>query len=160
MRLHHLIAAASILSAAAHLPTLGAQQSSASPASASVAARRESIMRTALDYVEGFYEGDTAKLVRALRPDLWKYGFFHDSSGHWKGERMTYDEAIAYAKRVKARNRPVNPAWPKKVEVLEVLERTASAKVTAWWGSDYLLIGDYDGRWMISSVLWEDAPRK
>ena len=31
-------------------------------------------------------------------------------------------------------------------------DQTASAKLTAWWGTDYLLLGKYDGRWMISSV--------
>jgi hypothetical protein len=154
MRFHRLIAAASILSLAAHVPSLSAQAPSPTPAS--IAARRDSVTRTALDYLEGFYEGDTAKIARAFRPDLWKYGFFRDSTKQWKGERMTFDEALAYAKRVKARNRPVNPAWPKKVELFEVLERTASVKVTAWWGTDYLLIGNFDGKWMISSVLWED----
>jgi hypothetical protein len=68
---------------------------------------------------------------------------------------MTYDQAIAYAKRVKARNRPPNPSWPKQVEIYEVLDQTASAKVTAWWGSDYLLLARQDGRWMISHVMWQ-----
>ena len=36
---------------------------------------RDDVRRAVLDYVEGFYEGDTAKLVRALRPDMSKYGF-------------------------------------------------------------------------------------
>ena len=113
------------------------------------------VKRAVLDYVEGFYEGDTAKLVRALRPDLDKYGYWRDSTGKYGGEKMTYDQAIAYAKRVKARNRPPNPSWPKQVEVYEVLDQTASAKVTAWWGSDYLLLARHDGRWMISHVMWQ-----
>lgn len=121
-------------------------------------ADRDAVRRAAMDYLEGFYEGDTAKLVRALRPDLWKYGFSRDTTQRYTGMRMTYDEAIAYAKRVKARNRPVPANWPKDVMIYEVLGNTAAAKVTAWWGTDYLLVGKYDGRWMISSVLWESPP--
>ena len=168
MRLHHLIAAASIVSAAAisgtagAQTTAGAQATSAKPAGTASAssANREAVTRAALDYLEGFYEGDTAKLVRALRPDMFKYGFSRDSTGKYTGMRMTFAEALDFARRVKARNRPANPAWPKKVEVYEVLERTASAKVTAWWGTDYLLLGNQDGQWVISHVLWESPPQR
>jgi len=113
-----------------------------------------------MDYLDGFYEGDTAKLIRSLRPELSKYGFWRDSTQRYVGERMTYDEAIAYGRRVKARNRPVPTTWPKEVVLYEVLSHTAAAKVTAWWGTDYLLLGKYDGRWMISHVLWESPPPK
>jgi hypothetical protein len=116
---------------------------------------RELVRRAALDYVDGFYEGDTVKLVRALRPELFKYGFWRDSTGRYAGERMTFDEAIAYAKRVKARNRPVDPKWPRQADVLDVQDQTAAAKVTAWWGTDYLLLGKYEGRWMIAHVMWQ-----
>jgi hypothetical protein len=117
---------------------------------------RADVRRVAMDYLDGFYEGDTAKLVRAFRPDMYKYGFsWRDSTGRYEGSRMTFAEAIAYAKRVKERNHPPNPAWPKEVEIYEVLDQTASAKVTAWWGTDYLLLGKVDGRWQISHVLWQ-----
>lgn len=116
---------------------------------------RADVRRAAMDYLDGFYEGDTAKLVRAFRPDMYKYGFSRDSTGRYQGSRMTFAEAIAYAKRVKERNRPPSPSWPKEVEIYEVLDQTASAKVTAWWGTDYLLLGKVDGRWQISHVLWQ-----
>ena len=118
-------------------------------------ADRELVRRAALDYVDGFYEGDTVKLVRALRPELFKYGFWRDSTGRYSGERMSFDEAIAYAKRVKARNRPVDPKWPREAAVLDMQDQTAAARVTAWWGTDYLLLGKYEGRWMIAHVMWQ-----
>lgn len=118
-------------------------------------ADRAEVRRAALDYIEGFYEGDTAKLVRAFRPEMYKYGFFKDSTGRYEGEKMTFDEAIAYAKRIKTRNRPPNATWPRQVDIFEVLDQTASVKVTAWWGTDYLLLGKYNGRWQISHVMWQ-----
>ena len=144
MRIFALLAAVSIVSAAAH-----------AQAPAAVPSDREAVTRAAMDYIDGFYEGDTTKFVRSLRPDLSKYGFWRDSTGRYAGERMTYAEAIAYAKRVKARNRPVPAQWPKEIVLLDVQDQTASAKVTAWWGTDYLLLGKYDGRWMISDILWQ-----
>jgi hypothetical protein len=113
-----------------------------------------------LDYVEGFYDGDTVKLTRALRPDLSKYGFWRDSTGKYDGERMTFAEAIAYGKKVKAQNKPVNPSWPKDVVIYEVQDQTAAAKVTAWWGTDYVLLGKFDGKWMITDVLWQGPLRR
>jgi hypothetical protein len=119
-------------------------------------ADKEAVRRAALDYLEGFYEGDTAKLVRSLRPEMFKYGFHKGNEATtYSGSRMTYDAAIAYARRVKADNRPAPATAPKQVEIYEVLNQTAAAKVTAWWGIDYLLLGKYDGRWMISHVLWQ-----
>ena len=53
-------------------------------------ADRDAIRRAALNYIEGFYEGDTAKLVSALRPELSKYGFWRDSTQKFTCERMTY----------------------------------------------------------------------
>ena len=118
-------------------------------------ADREHVQRAALDYLEGFYEGDTVKIVRAFRPDMYKYGFFRDSTGKYGGSQMTFAAAIAYAKRVKSQNRPVNPSWPKQVDIYEVQDQTASAKVTAWWGTDYLLLAKYEGKWQITHVLWQ-----
>ena len=121
----------------------------------------EAVRRASLDYLEGFYEGDTSKTIRALHPELSKLGFSRDTAGTWNsGSRMTYAQAIDFARRVKARNTPPNPAWPKEVKVMEVLERTAVAKVTAWWGSDYLLLGLFNGEWKILQVIWESPPRR
>lgn len=121
---------------------------------------RDDVRRAVLDYVEGFYEGDTVKLGRALRPDLSKYGFWRDSTGKYKGERMSFAQVIAYGNKVKSQNRPVNASWPKDVVIYEVQDQTATAKVTAWWGTDFLLLGKYGGKWMISDVLWQGPVRR
>jgi hypothetical protein len=117
------------------------------------------VRRAVLDYVDGFYEGDTAKLVRSVRPEVYKYGFWRPAdSTRYVGETMPYTELLAYARRVKARNRPAPPSARKEVVVYEVQDRTASAKLTASWGTDYLLLGKFDGRWMVSSVMWQSPP--
>ena len=123
------------------------------------AAERELVKRAVLDYVEGFYEGDTTKLQRSLRPELAKFGFWKaKDSTRYAPSNMTYAEALAYARRVRAQARPTPPTAPKAVELFDVQDQTASAKLTAWWGTDYLLLGKYDGRWMISHVVWQ-SPR-
>jgi len=128
-------------------------------AAAQSPADREQVRRAVLDYVEGFYEGDTAKLVRSVRPDVYKYGFWRGrDSTAYHGEQMQWRAFHDYANRVRTSNRPTPPTAPKEITVYDVQNQTASAKLTAWWGTDYLLLGKYDGRWMISSVLWQSPP--
>jgi hypothetical protein len=121
---------------------------------------REAVQRAVLDYVEGFYEGDSTKLVRSVRPEVYKYGFWipRDST-RYTGEQMTWPAFHAYANRVKANKRFAPATAPKQVVLFEVLDQTASAKLTASWGIDYLLLAKYDGRWMITHVLWQTPPR-
>ena len=115
-----------------------------------------------MNYLEGFYEGDTTKLIASLQPSLNKLGYWKNKdTGKYANEGyMTFDEAKAYAKRVNEKQRFAKPDAPKKVEVLDVMNNIASAKVTAWWGTDYLLLSKNDDKWMIEQVLWEGPLEK
>lgn len=136
---------------AASVTTVSAQSSKDSAA----------VRQAALDYLDGFYQGDTTRLVRSIRPDVYKYGFFipRGASGY-AGEQMKWAEFHSYANGVKNNNRQQPATAIKKVELMDVLDQTAAVKVTAFWGTDYLLLGKYDGRWMISHVLWQSPPPK
>lgn len=130
-----------------------------SKSSSATSEDREAVRRAVLDYVEGFYEGDSVKLARSVRPEIYKYGFWRQrDSTRYAGEQMKYQAFFDYARRVKQNNRPAPSTAPKTVEIYDVQNQSASAKLTAFWGTDYLLLGKYDGRWMISSVLWQSPP--
>ena len=49
---------------------------------------------------------------------------------------------------------------PKKIEVLDLGNSIASAKITAWWGIDYILLSKRGDKWMIEQVLWEGPLEK
>jgi hypothetical protein len=140
-----------ILAASALLPaTLSAQ----------TPADRDAVKQAALDYIEGFYEGDSTRFIRSIRPEVYKYGFYRDTTGSYRGMQMQWQGFHNFANRVK-RGQTRTPAnAPKQVEVLDVADQVAAAKVTAYWGIDYLLLGKYDGKWMISHVTWQSPPRK
>jgi hypothetical protein len=135
---------------------LGAQAS----AQGAAAAEREAVRRAALDYIEGFYEGDSTKLMRSIRPEVYKFGFYVPRDAkEYKGEQMTWPEFLSYARNIKTSGRTAPATAPREVQLFEVLDQTASAKVTAFWGIDYLLFGKFDGKWMITHVLWQTPPR-
>lgn len=115
--------------------------------------------RAVLDYVEGFYEGDTVKLARGLHRDLAKFGYARRPDGTaYRGVPMSYDEAMAFARRVKERNTPAPATAPKEITMFDVLDQTASAKLRAWWGIDYLLLARVDGAWKVTHVVWQSPP--
>ena len=123
---------------------------------------KQNIERACLNYIEGFYEGDTVKLIAALKPTLYKIGFWKNkTTGAYEfDERMTYRQALDYAKNVLAKKNFAKADAPKKVEVLDIMKTTAAAKVTAWWGTDYILLSKQNEKWMIEEVLWEGPLEK
>ena len=146
--------------ALATVAALSLAAASATPLAAQTSADRDGVRSAVLDYVEGFYEGDTAKLVRSVHPDVQKYGFWipRDST-RYAGEPMPWPEFLAFARRVRDRNQQAPASAPKDIVIYDVQDQTASAKLTAWWGTDYLLLANHDGRWMIRMVLWQSPPR-
>ena len=140
-------------------PAAASAQSGATATAAAPTAReadRKAVERVALDYIEGFYEGDSVKLARSVRPEVTKFGFFHRrGETAWTGEAMPYAEFFSYARNIRTNNRQAPATAPKKVEVLDLLDQTAAVKITAFWGTDYMHLAKYDGRWMIVHVLWQ-----
>lgn len=118
---------------------------------------RQQVERACLDYLEGFYEGDTTKLIRSLKPSLYKFGYWKSkTSGNYEPDgKMTFHQAIDYARSVYDKKNFPKPGSPKKVEVLDIMNNIAAAKVTAWWGSDYILLAKQNDKWLIEQVLWE-----
>jgi hypothetical protein len=132
----------------------------AAPLGAQSAADSAGVRQASVDYLDGFYAGDSTKHVRSIRPEVYKFGFgrARDAATYGPGQQMTWPQFHAFSGRVKASGKAPDPKWPKKVELLDVLDQTAATKVTAWWGTDYLLLGKFDGKWMITHVLWQSPP--
>jgi len=130
----------------------------ATPQSATDSAK---VRAAAMNYIEGFYEGDSTKLIRAVRPDVYKYGFFRPpDSTSYRGMQMTWAGFMDFARGVKANNRQQPATAIRGVKLLDVLDQTAAAKVTAYWGTDYLLLAKFGDEWMITHVSWQSPPRK
>jgi hypothetical protein len=119
---------------------------------------REAVKQAVLDYVEALYEADSARIQRSVHQDLFKLGFERDKEGMYKPYRMTYQELYDLAGRWnKAGRIPKNST--KEIVVYDVADQTASAKLTARWGIDYLHLAKFDGKWMITDILWQTPPR-
>jgi hypothetical protein len=71
---------------------------------------------------------------------------------------MTFAEFNAFASRVKSSGRKAPPDTRKDVTLFDVQDRSASARLIAYWGTDYLLLGKFGDTWMVTSVLWQSPP--
>ena len=112
------------------------------------------------NYVEGFYYGDTSKILKSISPQLAKNGFYRAKDKNtYTADTMSFIQCVDYAANVKKRGISPNvEKFPKKIEIFDVQDKTACAKLTAWWGTDYLLLSRIEDKWMITHVLWQSPP--
>jgi hypothetical protein len=129
-----------------------------SSTSSKPASDADAIKQTALDYIEGWYEGKPERMERALHPELAKRIARTDP----KSGRSRLDQMSAMSLVMGTRGRVGNPTPKEKqqkdVTILDVFEGAASVKIVASEWIDYLHMARFNGRWVIVNVLWEMKP--
>jgi len=141
-----LIAPALLLNAIAAAQTTSPDESAA-------------ITRTALDYIEGWYAGDAARMERALHPELAKRMISTDP----KTGRTQFNHMGAMALVQRTRDGGGKKTPPdrqlKEITILDRYNNAAVVKIIASDWIDYLEIGKFNGDWKIINVLWELKPK-
>jgi hypothetical protein len=130
-------------------------------AQAQTDADREAVRQAALDYVEGIYNVEPSRIERSVHPKLAKIGFYRPPAddAYRPGAAMTFERLVEIAKNYNKEGKLRKDA-PKEVTVLDLLDQTASVKLVAEWGVDYMHLAKFDGKWMIVNVLWQSPPKK
>lgn len=115
------------------------------------------IETTLNNYIDAFYKGDTTKLKAAIKPRLNKFGYWknEETNIYEYYDHMSYDKAMAFVQKMKDEGAPRDENKIRSVKVLDISNHIASAKVTANWGVDYVLLSKDEGKWMIEQVIWE-----
>lgn len=118
-------------------------------------ADRVAVERALLDYVEAIELGKPALIEQSVHPDLHKFGFSKSrTTGEYQRIPMTYERLVEISTESLEKGYvPANPQH--SVEVFEVHDKIASAKLTAFWGVDYMQLAKDEGRWKIVQVLWQ-----
>ena len=121
-------------------------------------ADRDAVRAAVLDYVEGIYEVNPDRIERSVHPELAKRGFYPNREGNYQEAPMNYEQLHALAGRWNKDGKVDPETAPKEVIIYEVLNKTASVKLVADWGIDYMHLAKYEGKWMIVNVLWQTHP--
>lgn len=110
---------------------------------------RAGVERAVLDYVEALYEVDPAAIERSVHPKLAKRGFWRASdSNAYEELEMSYEELHALAGRWNQEGGVDPEEAVKEIVVFDVLDQTATAKLTADWGVDFPASGQV--RWTVA----------
>lgn len=120
---------------------------------------KATIRQTALDYIEGWYEGNAERMERALHPDLAKRIVRTNDKGQSQLGQMSALGLIQGTRRGGGKNTPKEKQL-KDVTILDVYENAASVKIVASDWIDYLHIAKWNNRWVIVNVLWELKPER
>jgi hypothetical protein len=128
-------------------------------ASAQTDADREAIKRTALNYAEGWYEGNADKMESALSPDLAKRIVRTNDKGQSGLGQMTAMSLVQGTRTGSGKNTPKDEQQ-KEVTILDVLGGAATVKLEMRDWVDYMHVGKMNGKWVIINVLWETKPKK
>ena len=119
----------------------------------------ELIKQAALDYIEGWYEGNAERMERAVHPDLAKRIVRTDDKGRNSLGQMSAMTLVQLARVGDGKDIP-KEKQQKDVTVLDIFGNAASAKIIASDWIDYLHLAKWRGRWVIVNVLWELKPKE
>ena len=73
---------------------------------------------------------------------------------------MSYEQLRTLAGRWNKDGKQAGDKSPRKITVLDMDEMTASVKLEAEWGFDYMHLAKYDGQWKIVNVLWQTYTKR
>jgi hypothetical protein len=138
---------------------LGMVLALATPLSAQSAADSAGIRQAALDYIEGYYEGNAERMERALHPELAKRIVRTNDQGRSNLGQMSAMTLVQATKNGGGRDTPAAERH-KDVTIFDIYGSSASAKIYASGWIDYLHLAKWNGRWVIVNVLWELHPRR
>ena len=112
------------------------------------------------NYIDAFYKADTMLARASVHPQLQKRGFAYDNTkGAYSAQlEMPFPALVRLANTWNKDGSRANAQSPRAMQLFEVTDKTASAKVTAVWGMDYLHLIKENGKWFIMNVLWQSAP--
>ncbi len=128
------------------------------PVAAQTFADSTAIRQAALDYIQGWYEGNAERMERAVHPQLAKRIVRSDPAGgasqlnHMGAAELVEGTRAGYGTRTPPEKRQSD------VTLLDIFENVASVKVVASDWVDYLHMARVDDRWVIINVLWELKP--
>lgn len=139
------------------LPLLALLLASPAALRAQSTADSAAVRRAALDYIEGWYGGDAARMQRAVHPDLAKRIVHRDAQGQSLLSPTSAD-ALVYATRLGAGKDVPPERQEKDVRILTMDGDMASVRLVSTQLVDYMHLARWNGEWKIVNVLWDFRP--
>jgi hypothetical protein len=114
------------------------------------------IQRCVLDYFEGWFDGDAARMDRALHPGLAKHALGQDAMRSDRLDVTTRDEMVEATMQGSGRRRDVSDRAI-RIDIASVSGDIANVIVHSAVYIEYALLARWGDRWRITSTLWRWA---
>jgi hypothetical protein len=120
-------------------------------------AEQAAIRQAALDYIEGWFEGNAERMDRALHPQLAKRLLeVVAATGEEKFTHLTKDQMVEFTRRGGGSRVPADKRAI-KVTILDTTKTMAVVRTDCSQFIDYLTLAKgAGGEWKIVNVLWEN----
>ncbi|OHD17083.1 MAG: hypothetical protein A2086_06200 [Spirochaetes bacterium GWD1_27_9] len=113
----------------------------------------DAIQKTALDYIEGWYDGDVVRMERALHPNLIKRMITNPNSEYSLLNELNKEKMINYTNAGGGKRIPKN-SYKIEVKILDINNNIASVMTKSQY-IDYLHLAKFNNKWVIINVLWD-----
>jgi hypothetical protein len=119
----------------------------------------EAINQAVLNYANAIYEVNPKLIDKSIHPRLQKVGYAPKKEGSGYREMwMTHAELRELTAHWN-KDGHIDPAKAKReVKILDKLDQTATVRLDAEWGVDYLHLAKVGKKWMIMNVIWQTYP--
>lgn len=120
------------------------------------AGTQEAIRQAAMDYLQGWYEGDAERMRRSLHPELAKRAILHDAqTGAQRFHHLTQQQMVDKTRQGGGTDTPSDKRYY-DISILDVYGGIACVRAESYDYIDYLHLALCDGRWVIVNALWTD----
>lgn len=112
------------------------------------------IRLAALDYAQGWYEGDAERMLRSLHPELAKRAILRDpATGQQRFYHLSQQQMVDKTQQGGGTDIPPDKRTY-DVTVLDLYGEIASVRAETYEYVDYLHLARCEGKWMIVNALW------
>jgi putative lumazine-binding protein len=115
---------------------------------------RAAVVETALDYLEGWFDGDKGRMDRALHPALAKRSLGQVDPASVELRSVTKEQMVTWTAEGEGRSEDPGGDRTIDVEVIDVHGNIASVVVRSDVYREYLHLVRTDEGWKIVNALW------
>jgi hypothetical protein len=114
----------------------------------------DQVVATALDYFEGWFDGDSERMDRALHPGLAKRSLRQVDPDLADLRHVTKDQMLAWTREGEGRNEDPGRNRQIDVEVVDIHWNIATVVVRSRVYREYLHVVRTEDGWKIVNALW------
>jgi hypothetical protein len=119
---------------------------------------RAAVTSVVLDYYEGWFDGDAARMERALHPELCKRSLDRDAAGGESLTTLTAQQMIGWTAEGVGKKRLQDVGDPRiEVMVDDIHGAIANVTVRSAIYREYVQLVRTSRGWKIANVLWDRA---